>query len=213
MAWKSQGMYIAETGSRIKIRMTTIMSGFWLRMCTVMAILGTLVSCGNDDETPGEVVVQGVISAVIRVNSGAQGEDVTFSSGTRVDLIGNPEFAPYSGNLLAVEVTALDFAIINYTAPAGPAIYISLGDITFGPPPGSQSAAASCTLNFLPVTDWSGTDPFELLECDAIKGEIAAILLQHEATQVTLGGTLTRAPVAFDMTIRIDVKIRAQATS
>jgi hypothetical protein len=176
----------------------------------VVAALALLASgCGGETE-PEEVILEGIITGNFSVMPSATGENVPFDATVLIELSDHPDFAPYAGKISSVEVADLSFQVLNYSAPAGAAVYIPEGTVGFGAP-GATSPVAACNFAFLPVTDWAGTDPFELLECNAIRDQAAGLLGQHEQVQVLLEGTVTRAPVRFDLLVILDLRLRAEA--
>lgn len=178
----------------------------------VLAAFALLASGCDGESEPEEVTLEGTLTGRLLVMPSVTGENVPFNATILIELSDHPDFAPYAGKIRSVEVADLSFQVLNYSAPAGPAIYIPEGTAGFGAP-GATSPAVACDFAFLPVTDWAGTDPFELLECNAIQSQIAGLLGQHEQVQVLLEGTVTRAPVRFDLLVILDLRLRAEALS
>jgi hypothetical protein len=77
---------------------------------------------------------------------------------------------------------------------------------------GSETSASpdeSCTLDNIPITNYNNTGNFEVNDCNKLLSNIASKLTADNAAKVFLIGSVTQAPMSFDLRIVATVKVTA----
>jgi len=169
-----------------------------------------LISFSHCDEVKEAINVDfsRTITQVLPVNETRSGTDIVYSNTYVIDATSDAEIQKYADNIVDIEVETLEFQIENYSSSVEGEVSLKDGTLGFGNI-GASSATATCMVDNLPVTLWSGTGFFTLAGCATTIDEIAAALTSDQSVKVFLDGTLSQGPVAFDLVVRLKLNVAA----
>ncbi len=165
------------------------------------------ISFINCDETKDALDVNFTtnISTTMSVAAATTDED-TYS--IVLNATSDPEIQKYADKIKNVEVTKLVIAIENYQYKDEDAEIYFNGELGFGSVTAS-TPSGTCEISFLNITHVKNTGEFEINDCNNQLSNIASKLLADNAVKVFLIGSVTAAPMSFDMKIVATVKITA----
>jgi len=124
-----------------------------------------------------------------------------------LDATADPEVQRYADKIKGVEVTKLQVAVENYSAGTSDEIYFN-GTLGFGTIE-SSSPSSTCPIQNLNITLAKDDGFFEFNACNDLLEEIGDMLLADNAVKVYLIGSVTKAPVSFELKILATVDITA----
>jgi hypothetical protein len=125
-----------------------------------------------------------------------------------LDATSDPEIQKYADNIKGVQVTKLMIGVENYEYKDDDAEIYFNGELGFGSET-SASPDESCTLDNIPITNYNNTGNFEVNDCNKLLSNIASKLTADNAAKVFLIGSVTQAPMSFDLRIVATVKVTA----
>ncbi len=136
------------------------------------------------------------------------GSNINYDESMILDANNNPEIRKYTGKIRNIEVQTMEFAIEDYSSTVDEEIYMNNGVIGFGDKSSSVSTS-TCNVDAIPVTHWAGTGFFEFSDCNSTLSFIGNALSDQQAVIIFIQGTLTKAPVSFNLKVRMKVKVTA----
>jgi len=136
------------------------------------------------------------------------GSNINYDESMILDANNNSEIRKYTGNIRSIEVQLMEFAIENYSSVVEEEIYLNNGVIGFGDK-SSSVYTSTCNVDAFPITHWAGTGFFEISDCNSTLSAIGSALSDQQAVKIFIQGTLTKAPVSFNLKVRMKVKVTA----
>lgn len=163
----------------------------------------TLFACDKIDEL-ADVNFNANLSETFQVDATTTNE-MTFSS--TLDVSEDSDAKPYLDKIKNYEIEELKFEITNLSTSVSGEIYFD-GVLGFSKK-NETSATATCSVSPLNITHVNNTGAFEINNCDDILNDLKSILMSDNAAKIYMQGTFSKAPVTFDLTVHIKVKITA----
>ncbi len=177
-----------------------------MKLYSIMLILfvsSTFYTCDKVKDLADVNFDTDVVTTLAIASSNTNNQTFT----TVLDATSDSEISKYASKIKGYEVREIWFAIENYASAAEGEIYFN-GDLGFSSKD-KNTPDASCSVSNLNVTHWTGTGEFQINNCNSTLSEIAEAFSQDNAVKVYMTGSFTKAPLNFNLKIRMKVKVTA----
>jgi hypothetical protein len=172
---------------------------------SLVFIAFAFTSCNLFDKAD-DVTFTTTLDQTFNVDEEAEATDKAYSQQLVVDATADPQINKYKNKIKRFTVNKVTYKIINYS---GGEITFNNGSVSFSSSGASIADVVATISNLdLQAAYNSGTEYELTLSPDAIT-KIQNYLKASKAVKVYLAGTLSQTPVAFDVEVKLDLKVES----
>jgi hypothetical protein len=171
------------------------------------AIILLTVSCDVFEEV-GEITFPTTLEETIEVNEPDPSNGKNYTASRVLHLEDNSEIAPYLDKLKEVKIESISYRVTEFTGAPNTIVSGTLGLS----PTSATSPSPEWVIELSENLATSSGTGYKLWMTDgAIKDELAALLIEQREVKIHLNTRLSQTPVRFNIDIKVELAVTAQA--